>query len=308
MIIVNIFIVLVLLEAFCNGLKLGSVSYSSFFSSRNVIPSCCPGHRNSIKSQHSKQLWMSSTASSTAAGTTTVSIAGAATVLRCEGLTKSFTGTPQFKDIGLTLGKGQRLGLIGVNGAGKSTLLKCLARVDTPDEGTIEVSSKANVVFVEQEPDWGNIKVYEALFTGDSQKASATRKYFAATNPDLDYDDDAFTKATEAVEETSAWDYQTLGLTTAEKLNIRNEYLYRDVQSLSGGEKKRVALAAALLQQPDILLLDEPTNHLDIDALDWLSDYLKPGGRDKDMSMILVTHDRFFLEKVCSESKYLMMP
>ena len=69
------------------------------------------------------------------------------------------------------------------------------------------------------------------------------------------------------------------------------------------GEKKRVGLSAALLKQPDVLLLDEPTNHLDIDALEWLADFLKPGGKDKDMAMLLVTHDRFFLEKVCSESK-----
>ena len=71
------------------------------------------------------------------------------------------------------------------------------------------------------------------------------------------------------------------------------------------GEKKRVGLSAALLKQPDVLLLDEPTNHLDIDALEWLADFLKPGGKDKDMAMLLVTHDRFFLEKVCSESKFL---
>jgi ABC-type multidrug transport system ATPase subunit len=76
-------------------------------------------------------------------------------------------------------------------------------------------------------------------------------------------------------------------------------------RSLShSGEKKRVGLSAALLKQPDVLLLDEPTNHLDIDALEWLADFLKPGGKDKDMAMLLVTHDRFFLEKVCSESKF----
>ena len=72
------------------------------------------------------------------------------------------------------------------------------------------------------------------------------------------------------------------------------------MNSLSGGKKKRISIAAALLKKPDILLLDEPTNHLDIDALEWLADYLKPGGRDKDMAMLLVTHDRYFLERVCS--------
>ena len=107
--------------------------------------------------------------------------------------------------------------------------------------------------------------------------------------------------ATNAVEEANAWDYQSEGLAIADKLNIKNERMSVRMSSLSGGEKKRVALAAALLKKPDILLLDEPTNHLDIDALEWLSDYLKPGGRDKDMAMLLVTHDRYFLERVCSE-------
>jgi ATP-binding cassette subfamily F protein uup len=90
-------------------------------------------------------------------------------------------------------------------------------------------------------------------------------------------------------------------VTIAEKLNIRQDKMYRAFSSLSGGEQRRVGLSAALLQEPRILLLDEPTNHLDIDALDWLVDYLKPGGKDRDMALLLVTHDRFFLEKVCSE-------
>ena len=107
--------------------------------------------------------------------------------------------------------------------------------------------------------------------------------------------------ATNSIEEANAWDYQSEGLAIADKLNIKSERMNARMNSLSGGEKKRVALAAALLKKPDILLLDEPTNHLDIDALEWLADYLKPGGRDKDMAMLLVTHDRYFLERVCSE-------
>jgi ABC-type branched-subunit amino acid transport system ATPase component len=221
------------------------------------------------------------------------SVSSGPTVLSCMGLTKAFTGTPQFEDIKLVIGKGARTGIIGINGAGKSTLLKCLAKIESADAGSIETATNANVIYVDQEPDWGDVQVYEALFAGPSKAAVATRAYFKALDPSADMDGDEFAAATDAVESAGAWDYQTNGLTIAEKLNIKNDKMYRRVNSLSGGEKKRVGLSAALLMQPDVLLLDEPTNHLDIDALEFLADYLKPGGKDKDMAMLLVTHDRW---------------
>lgn len=228
---------------------------------------------------------------------------GGATILSCSGLSKSWVGTPQFEDISLKIGKGQRLGLIGVNGAGKSTLLKCLGKIDSADAGTIETSSNTNVIYVDQEPDWKGISVYEALFGGTDLVAKSVRDYYRCMDPAGEMDNDEFAKVTDDMSESNGWDYQSQGLSIAEKLNIPDEYLYRDVNSLSGGERKRVGLSAALLKQPDILLLDEPTNHLDIDALDWLADFLRPGGKgkDKDMAMLLVTHDRYFLERVCSE-------
>ena len=227
-----------------------------------------------------------------------VAPAGGSIVLRCDGISKSYTGVPQLEDVALCVCKGQRIGLVGGNGAGKSTFLKMLAKVMSPDRGTIEISSTANTVFVEQEPDWGDILVYEALFAGITPEATATRKYFKALET---MDDDMLGDATNDVEEANAWDYQAEGLSIADKLNIKSEQMNLGMNSLSGGQKKRISIAAALLKKPDILLLDEPTNHLDIDALEWLADYLKPGGRDKDMAMLLVTHDRYFLERVCSE-------
>jgi ABC-type bacteriocin/lantibiotic exporter with double-glycine peptidase domain len=92
---------------------------------------------------------------------------GGSVVVRCDGLTKSYTGQPQLQDVALCICKGQRIGLVGGNGAGKSTFLKMLAKVMSPDSGTIEISSSANTVFVEQEPDWGDIVVYEGLFEGN---------------------------------------------------------------------------------------------------------------------------------------------
>ncbi|KAJ1416210.1 P-loop containing nucleoside triphosphate hydrolase protein [Ochromonadaceae sp. CCMP2298] len=225
---------------------------------------------------------------------------GGVTVLKCEGLCKAYVGAPQFDDISLNLAKGQRVGLIGVNGAGKSTLLKCLSKNEPYDAGKVETASNANVIYVDQEPDWGEIMVYEALFEGTTLEALTNRQYYALLGGEMDSDE--FTRITDSMEVCNGWEYQERGVSMAEKLNIPAEYMYRVVTSLSGGERKRVGLAAALLKQPDVLLLDEPTNHLDIDALDWLAEFLRPGNREnKDLTVLLVTHDRFFLERVCSE-------
>lgn len=199
--------------------------------------------------------------------------------------------------------KGQRVGLIGLNGAGKSTFMKCLAKMIAPDSGTIESLSNLNIIFVEQDPKWENTLVLETLFGQDSLQAKASTKYMLAMNPLNPNADVDLVDGVEMMEESNAWEYQEEGINIASKLNIGQKELYRPMNTLSGGQKKRVALAAALLKKPDVLLLDEPTNHLDIDALEWLSDYIRPGGmkENKDMAILLVTHDRYFLEKVCSE-------
>lgn len=162
-----------------------------------------------------------------------------ATVLRCEGLTKSYTGFPQFEDIKLILGKGQRVGLIGVNGAGKSTLLKCLGKIDNADSGVVETATNANVIYVDQEPDWGEVTVYEALFSGNGKEAVATRMYFKALDPSVEMDADLFSAATDAVEGASAWDYQERGISIAGNLNIKDDKMYRSVNTLSGGKKNK---------------------------------------------------------------------
>ena len=222
-------------------------------------------------------------------------------VLKATGLSKAYTGEPQFRDISFNLQKGIRVGLIGVNGAGKSTLLKCLSKSMNPDEGSIETAANANIILCEQEPEWGDKMVYEALFAGQGEMAVAARLYFQSMDPAHSEDEALLARALDLMSTANAWDYQQEGLSIAEKLNIDSDFMYRRLKTMSGGEKKRVGLSASLLQKPDVLLLDEPTNHLDADALDWLSDYLKPGGKDKDMTMLLVTHDRYFLERTCSE-------
>ena len=221
---------------------------------------------------------------------------GAATLLSCRGLAKAHTETPQFRDVSFNLGRGQRVGLVGVNGAGKSSLLRVLAGLDAPDAGEVEVASSAKVVLVDQEPRWDDAPVYAALFPGLDERSSAIRNYLRCTDPALDIDSEAFTAATDAMARTSAWELQERGVETAAGLGVGDK-LYRACSSLSGGELRRVGLAAALVRQPEVLLLDEPTNHLDIDALEWLAERLLAG----DLSLLLVTHDRSFLDRVCTE-------
>lgn len=250
--------------------------------------------------------------------------AGTPTVLKAEGISKSWVGSPQFEDISITLRKGQRTGLIGVNGAGKTTLMRCLSGLDEPDRGTIESERACNVVYVDQEPDWpADLLAYEALFAdagtrGVSQQvtesARAVREYMKAQIPGAEFREDyidMLSEATDSMEQNDAWQYMESGLSIAQRLNV--DMLYRQVSTMSGGERKRLGLAAALLRKPDVLLLDEPTNHLDVDALEWLASFLgstEGGGgggasgviaADKSMSVLLVTHDRHFLEQVCNE-------
>ena len=264
------------------------------------------GLQNSLRAR-SFSLYMSTVEKENEWGLIANEIPGTQIILRASGLTKSYTGHPQFEGITMMLGKGQRVGLIGVNGAGKSTLLKCLSGVDSPDKGTIEVATNTNIIYVDQEPEWApTLKVFAALFAGSDPSSVGQRLYWEALDPATPNADDLLLKATEMIEAANAWEFGEDALLYAEKLNIDAKFMYRNVGDLSGGERKRVALASALSKNPDILLLDEPTNHLDMDALEWLAGFLKPGSgggnaKHKDMAVLFVTHDRYFLEKACSE-------
>lgn len=232
-----------------------------------------------------------------------VSIPGTQVILRATSLTKSYTGTPQFDDISLLLGKGQRVGLIGINGAGKSTLLKCLSGVDSADKGTIEVAKNTKIIYVEQEQPWSaGLSVYAALFGAGDPRAEAQSQYWKALDPATPpaEAEKLLLDATDAIEAAGAWEFGEDCVQIAERLNITPDFMYRKVGGLSGGERKRVALASALARQPDVLFLDEPTNHLDMDAIEFLADFLR-SIKTKEMAVLLVTHDRYFLEKSCSE-------
>eukprot|EP00613_Pedinella_sp_CCMP2098_P080357 CAMPEP_0171936358 /NCGR_PEP_ID=MMETSP0993-20121228/33771_1 /TAXON_ID=483369 /ORGANISM="non described non described, Strain CCMP2098" /LENGTH=914 /DNA_ID=CAMNT_0012577521 /DNA_START=29 /DNA_END=2773 /DNA_ORIENTATION=- len=244
--------------------------------------------------------------------------------LYCEGLGKSFDGKRwQFRDIDLDLAAGSRVGLIGVNGVGKSTLMKCLAGIEKQDSGTVGVEGRPHIIYVEQEPVRGSSEAWtvaevltEPMAAGPSASSPVAARVasgllslraFWAASKAVEVDDtdgeaeEALTRAMSEMNDHGGWELSTLLDTVATKLGVAH-MKDRPVTSLSGGERKRVALAAALVQEPDVMLLDEPTNHLDWLAIDWLADFLTDPRRGKKaMSLLLVTHDRYFLESTCSE-------
>lgn len=213
--------------------------------------------------------------------------------LQVENLTKSFGDLELFKDIKLTIGQDQRVGIIARNGAGKSTLLKICAGKDTADSGNIIFKSDLHVEYLEQEPELiETATVIENVFASNDKVANAIRSYEKA----LTNDDKALLQhAMEEMDRLSAWDHEVKARQILSKLRLDD--FHKPVSQLSGGQRKRVALASTLINNPDFLILDEPTNHLDLDMVEWLEEYLLKN----KITILMVTHDRFFLDRVCTD-------
>ena len=195
---------------------------------------------------------------------------------------------PLLAGTGFSLDAGERLGLIGRNGAGKSSLLKIVAGLERPDDGLLQVTQGLRIRYVPQEPAFDDdATVFDAV-AGGVAEARELRATYEAHPPGVDLD--ALQTRIEALD---AWNWETRVQTTLQRLALDGA---RRLGDLSGGTKKRVALAQALVALPDVLLLDEPTNHLDLDAIAWLEDLL----REFRGSVIVVTHDRAFLDAVCT--------
>lgn len=214
-------------------------------------------------------------------------------VLQVEKLTKSFGSLLLFEDISFSLGEGQRVGLIARNGSGKSTLLNILAGKEGYDNGTLSFRRDLQVGYLEQNPHYPEgLTVLEACFCHGNSTVQLIREYErcmeAAGHPGLE-------QLLERMEHEKAWDYERRAKQVLSQLHI-NDFGQR-IAHLSGGQLKRVALANALITEPDFLILDEPTNHLDLDMAEWLEDYL----RRTKLTLLMVTHDRYFLDRVCSE-------
>ena len=228
---------------------------------------------------------------------------GGAILIQGTGLTHTYDGQRYlFENVNVALARGAKLALVGTNGAGKSSLMRMLGKLENPESGSVEMSKNVQVAYVEQEPSLPpGALAEEFLFSSSAPAVAALREYrAAAAEAAASTDDENAVKrlgqATSKMDATDGWAIESEMRRLCDSLGVEH-LLERKAESLSGGERKRVALAAALLQSPELLLLDEPTNHLDIDAIQWLEGELS----SRDLTALIVTHDRAFLSAACQE-------
>ena len=213
--------------------------------------------------------------------------------LQVDNLTKSFGDLVLFENISFGIAEGQRVGLIAKNGTGKTTLLNVIAGKEGYDNGNIVFRRDLRVDYLEQDPQYPEeLTVLEACFHHGNSTVELIKEYERCMetdgHPGLD-------ELLVRMDQEEAWEYEQKAKQILSQLKIRN--FDQKVKQLSGGQLKRVALANALITEPDLLILDEPTNHLDLDMTEWLEEYL----RRTNLSLLMVTHDRYFLDRVCSE-------
>ena len=213
--------------------------------------------------------------------------------LQIDNLTKSFGDLVLFENISFGIAEGQRVGLIAKNGSGKTTLLNIIAGKEGYDSGNIVFRRDLRVDYLEQDPQYPEeLTVLEACFHHGNSTVELIKEYERCMetegHPGLE-------NLLARMDQEKAWEYEQKAKQILSQLKIRN--FDQKVKQLSGGQLKRVALANALITEPDLLILDEPTNHLDLDMTEWLEDYL----RRTNLSLLMVTHDRYFLDRVCSE-------
>ncbi|MEO0532288.1 MAG: ABC-F family ATP-binding cassette domain-containing protein [Cyanobacteria bacterium P01_A01_bin.123] len=221
-------------------------------------------------------------------------------VLTFQSVTKDFGIKTILHEAQFSIGEADKVGLIGTNGSGKSTLLKMIAGLEPIDGGDRWVNPSATVVYLPQQPNLDDDKtVLEQVFADSTEQMRLVQQYedlshrmAHAQADELDRLMGQLATVTEAMENAGAWDLETNAKIVLTKLGI--EDFDAPIKSLSGGYRKRIALATALLSSPDLLLMDEPTNHLDAESVEWLQNYLK-GHRG---ALLLVTHDRYFLDQV----------
>jgi len=217
------------------------------------------------------------------------------TYISGENLGHSFHDHWLFRNVSIGINRGRRVALVGINGAGKSTLLKLLAGSLKPTEGKVAQMRDLNLGYLEQDPGFKDaITISDYIFHTDDIQQQLIRKY-----EELLENDPENTRAIEEVMEEmgniDAWEYEYKIKTILGRLDIH--HLNQKITTLSGGQKKRLALAKLLIEDPDIYILDEPTNHLDIDTIEWLEKLLTDGTK----TILMVTHDRYFLDNVCNE-------
>ena len=219
--------------------------------------------------------------------------------LSVENLSKAFGERKLFSNISFGIAQGQKIALVGINGAGKSTLMKIIMGLEIPDTGQVALNQSVKIAYVHQNPVFeANLSIYQTIFDqSNSEILQVIESYHKAMlDAERGIDNsDQMSKLFEKMDALQAWDFEYQVKEVLGKLGLHDTEL--PVGNLSGGQRKRVALAKAILEKPDLLLLDEPTNHLDLETIEWLEDYLSKA----NLALFMVTHDRYFLEKVTNE-------
>ena len=215
-------------------------------------------------------------------------------LLSVENISKAFGERIILENISFGINKDQKIAFIAKNGTGKTTLLNIIAGKDQPDSGQVVFRKGIHIGFLSQNPSFNEeLTVEETIFATDNPILRLIQEYaHALQHPENEI---AYQKAFEQMERHNAWDFETQYKQILFRLKLDN--LQLKVKNLSGGQKKRLALANVLISKPDLLILDEPTNHLDLEMIEWLEQYFTK----ENLTLFIVTHDRYFLERVCNE-------
>lgn len=219
-------------------------------------------------------------------------------LITLENISKSYSEKILANNISLGINEGEKIGLIGVNGTGKSSFLKIVAGVEEPDEGTVTKGNRVRIEYLAQTPDYDdNATVLEQVFKGNSEEMRILREYEELLEKidkgEVSGDDsERLIKLQGKIDALNLWDMESEAKNVLTKLGITN--FEEKVGNLSGGQKKRIMLAAALITPCELLILDEPTNHLDNETISWLEEYLN----SRKGALLMITHDRYFLDRV----------
>lgn len=216
-----------------------------------------------------------------------------ASYLQIENLTKSYGDRILFDSITFGVNEGDKIGVIAKNGTGKSTLLKIISGKESPDDGKITYCNDLRVGILDQMPEFSaDATVLDSCLLDNSETAQIIAKYELALN---NGNADEINQAINLMDNANAWDYEDKLKQLLTQLKITD--LTAKISTLSGGQRKRVAIARLILENPDLIILDEPTNHLDIEIIEWLENYLT---RSR-ITLLMVTHDRYFLDRICNK-------
>ena len=212
--------------------------------------------------------------------------------LQAENIVRRIGDNLLFENIFLNINKDDKIAILAVNGAGKSSLLDILSGKENPDDGSISLKRGLKISYLKQTPELNEAnKIIDELFCTESELTKVIREYEESL---LSGDEKVIQVMVQRMDDHKAWDYEVAVKQILSRLKLTD--LNAGIATLSGGQKKRVALAKVLVEESDLLILDEPTNHLDLDMIEWLEEYLMKTGK----TLVMVTHDRYFLDRVCN--------